>query len=413
MNIQSQIAPGTGEFVAFDGAPGTGGVATGAAAVGTGGPGPPDRGGPAWLPRWLRGMGRLFWLTVAAPTALAVLYFGLLASDVFVSESHFVVRSPDKPSVGGIGVLLKTAGFSNASDEVRAAQGFILSRDALRALDSDGSVRRAWGNSGVSLFNRFDPLGIDGSFEELYLYYRDKVAVEFDTESGITTLTVRAFSPADAQAINRRLLERAERLVNQLNDRGRGDLVRYAEREVAEAQAQARTAALELAAYRNSAGVIDPERQATVQLQMISKLQDELIGARMQLLQLSSAAALNPQIPLLKVRIAGLQAAIDDQLNQVAGGSRSLSAAAARYQRLQLQREFADRQLGAALVALQDARNEARRQRAYVERIAQPSYPDEAMEPRRLRGMLSALVVGLVAWGIFTMVLAGIREHQD
>ena len=361
----------------------------------------------------LRSLGWLFWLTVVVPTILATLYFGLLASDVYISESRYVVRSPEKPQKAGLGMLLGSAGFSAASEEVRAAQGFIASRDALRAINGDGFATNAWGNARVSAFDRFDPLGWSGSFEDLYQFYRGKVDAAYDTETGITVLTVRAFSPADAQKINARLLENAEKLVNQLNDRGSKDLVRYAEREVADAKAQAATAAQELAAYRNRRGVIDPERQATVQLQMISKLQDELIGARMQLLQLTRAAEQNPQIPLLKVRIAGLQQAIKEELGAVAGGDGSLSEAAAEYQRLQVQREFADQQLGLSLAALQDARNEARRQGAYVERVAQPSLPDDALEPRRIRGILATLIVGLVAWGILTMLLAGVREHRN
>lgn len=361
---------------------------------------------------WVRRQGPLLWFTVILPSLVAGIYFGLIASDVYISESRFVVRSTEKPARSGLGMLLSTAGFANASEEVRAAQGFIESRDALRNLDRDGLARKAWGNDGISLVNRFDPIGISGSFEELYLYYTDKVGAEYDTETGITTLTVRAFSPQDAQLINRRLLEGAEGLVNRLNLRGQTDLVRYAEREVEDARTQARNAALALAAYRNRSGVLDPERQGTVQLQMVSKLQDELIGARMQLLQLTAAAPQNPQIPLLKIRIAGLQKAIDEQIGQVAGSSKSLSATAVQYQRLLLQREFSDRQLAASLAALQDARNEARRQRAYVERVAQPSLPDAAMEPRRIRGFLATLIVGLVAWGILSMLLAGVREHK-
>lgn len=361
----------------------------------------------------LRRMGLLFWLTVVAPTALALLYFGLFASDVYISESRYVVRSPDKPQKAGIGMLLGSAGFGAASEEVRAAQGFIQSRDALRAINADEFARKAWGRDSVSVFDRFNPLGWSGSFEDLYKYYEGKVDAAYDSETGITVLTVRAFSAGEAQAINARLLQNAETLVNQLNERGRTDLVRFAEREVAEAKTQAANAAQELAAYRNRKGVIDPERQATVQLQMISKLQDELIGARMQLLQLTRAAGQNPQIPLLKVRIAGLEQAIEEELGEVAGSNGSLSAAAAEYQRLQVQREFADQQLGLSLAALQDARNEARRQGAYVERVAQPSMPDDALEPRRLRGILATLVIGLVTWSILTLLLAGVREHRN
>ncbi len=362
--------------------------------------------------RKLRKAGPLFWFVVLLPTFLSVLYFGVLVSDVYISESRFVVRSPDRPARSGLGVVLASAGFSTASDEVRAAQGYIQSRDALKAIDSDGLARNAWSSPKTSVFSRFNPLGSSSSFEDLYLYYTNKVAIDFDSETGITKLTVRAFNAGDSQQINRRLLEQAERLVNQLNDRGQSDLVRNAQREVEEAKAQSQAAASELAAYRNEIGVIDPERQATVQLQMISKLQDELIGAKMQLLQMSAIAGQNPQIPALRIRIGGLQNAIEEQLGQVAGNSRSLSAAAVRFQRLQLQRDFADKQLGAALAALQEARNEGRRQRAYVERIAQPSLPDTAMEPRRLRSVLASLVVSLVAWGILVMLLAGVREHR-
>ncbi|MCX7284513.1 MAG: hypothetical protein NTX28_10800 [Novosphingobium sp.] len=366
----------------------------------------------AAMARKLRKLGPLFWFVVLLPTAISTVYFGILVSDVYISESRFVVRSPDRPARTGLGVVLASAGFSTASDEVRAAQGYIQSRDALQSLDRDGFARRAWSAPSISIFNRFDPMGWSGSFEELYRYYEEKVAIKFDSETGITTLTVKAFDPQASQQINRRLLEQAEGLVNQLNDRGQSDMVRNAQREVDEAQVQSRAAAEALAAYRNQVGVIDPERQATVQLQMISKLQDELIGARMQLLQMSAIGGQNPQIPTLRLRIDGLKKAIDEQLGEVAGNSRSLSATAVKFQRLQLQREFSDKQLGASLAALQDAKNEARRQRAYVERIAEPSKPDKAMEPRRLRGVLATLVVSLVAWAILVMLLAGVREHR-
>jgi capsular polysaccharide transport system permease protein len=80
-----------------------------------------------------------------------------------------------------------------------------------------------------------------------------------------------------------------------------------------------------------------------VQLQMVSKLQDELIGARTQLSQLRALAPENPQIPLLETRIAALTREIGGALGQVTGARGSLSATAVRYQRLELEREFADR----------------------------------------------------------------------
>ena len=258
----------------------------------------------------------------------------------------------------------------------------------------------------------FNPLGISGSFEDLYNYYRGKVGIEYATTSSITTLTVRAFTAQDAQKFNRQLLERSEDLVNRLNNRGRTDLVQFATQEVVEAKLAAREAALTLAQFRNSRGIIDPEKQAALQLEMVSKLQDELIGARTQLQQLRVMAPENPQIPILETRISSLTREIEEQLGLVAGNRRSLSATAAQYQRLQLEREFADRRLAAAMNSLEESRNEARRKQAYVERIVQPSLPDEAQEPRRLRGIFATFILGLVAWAILTMLIAGVREHH-
>ena len=58
-------------------------------------------------------------------------------------------------------------------------------------------------------------------------------------------------------------------------------------------------------------------------------------------------------------------------------------------------------------------RAEAQRQQVYLERIAQPSLPDVAQEPRRMRSILSTFLLGLMAWGILSMLVAGVREHQD
>ena len=363
--------------------------------------------------RTMEKMRPLFLVTVVIPTVIAILYFSVFASDVFVSESRFVVRSPDKPSTSGLGILLKSSGFANAGDEIYAARDYMLSRDALQALNHQNAFERAYSDSSISVFDRFGAIGGNSTFEDLYKYYKNKVAVDQDTTSSIVTLSVRAFTPNEARHINERLLEMAEATVNKLNERGRQDLIRFGLREVDDAKRASQAAAVALAVYRNREGVVDPEKQATVQLQMISKLQDELIATRTQLRQLRAFAPQNPQIAVLNTRARGLAEEIDEQLGLVTGNSKSLSSRAAQYQRLYLENQFADKQLASAMASLENARNEARRKQAYVERIVQPNTPDDALEPRRFRGILATLLLGLVAWGVLSMLLAGVREHVE
>lgn len=361
----------------------------------------------------MRSLGPLFGLTVALPTAIATVYFGFLASDVYISESRFVVRSPEKAAPTGLGVLLKGVGFSNAGDEIYAAQDFVTSRDALRQLNRGKAFENAYRDPHISVFNRFAPFGMGSTFEELYKYYGKHVGVERDSTSSITKLTVRAYSADTARKFNEQLLEMAEGTVNRLNERGRNDLIRFAQAEVNDAKDKSRHAASALAAYRNRQGVVDPEKQAAVQMQMISKLQDELIGARTQLVALRAFTPRNPQIPVLESRTEELSREIDQEMGKVAGSQKSLAATAVEFQRLSLENQFADKQLAAAMASLEDAQNEARRKQAYVERIVQPNLPDDALEPRRVRGILATLAMGLIVWGILSMMSAGVREHRD
>lgn len=361
----------------------------------------------------IKGMNRLLLLTVVLPTLISSIYFGLIASDVYISESRFVVRSPQRQANTGLGVLLQGTGFSSSQDDTYTVHDYIFSRDALKKLDDQFAVGKAFASSSVDIFSRFAGFDWDRSFEALHLYYQKRVTVDLDTLSSIATLSVSAFTPADAYQLNEKLLEMSESLVNQLNERGRQDMIRFASAEVAIAEKKAKSAALAVSNYRNLKGVFDPEKQSALQLQQVSKLQDELIATKIQLAQVRALTRDNPQIPTLQKQLETLQTEINSETAKVAGGDRSLANKSTEYEGLILERGFAEKQLAAALTSMEQARNDAQRKQLYLERIVQPSKPDVAMEPRRIRNVLAIFVLGLIAWGILTMLLAGIREHQD
>jgi capsular polysaccharide transport system permease protein len=358
---------------------------------------------------------RLLVATVFAPTLLAVVYYGFIASDIYISESRFVVRSPQRQQSSSVlGAIFSGAGFTRSQDDAFSVHDFIVSRDALSELDTKLQVRKAFNDPKVDFLSRFPGLFGDDSFESLHKYYGQRISIVHDSASNISTLRVSAFNAEQSHAINELLLVMGERLINQTNDRGRQDLVKYAQAEVTAAEGKTKEASLALAGYRNQRSVFDPDRQSAIQLQQVSKLQDELIATKMQLAQVRTLTPDNPQVPVLQKRAEALQREMDNEMAKVAGGgSNSLTNKAAEFERLTLERAFADRQLASAMGSLESARNEARRQALYLERIVQPSTPDMAVEPRRLRAIFTVLMMGLIAWGILNILLAGVREHKD
>lgn len=355
----------------------------------------------------------LFLISVVLPTMLSILYFGLFASAVYISESRFQVRSPTRGTVSPLGAILNSSGLSGSGEETNAVVEYVQSRDALLMTDKDGLVRTAYGPARASWFDRFGGAFGGDSQEHLFDYFQKKVAIDIDPATQAAQLSVRAFSAKEASAINQRLLEQSEALVNRLSERAQKDAVTIARQEVQSAQDRARGAAIRLARFRNDQGILDPEKEAEVRLQMISKLQDELITTRTQLQQIQTFTPGATQIPYLRNRIKSLTREIAEATNQIAGGRRSLSQSAVRYQELRLESELAEKLLASTLASLEEALSDSRRKQAYVQRIAEPSLPDYAMEPRRWRGVISTLLLSLLLWGVLSTLIAGIKEHRD
>ena len=368
---------------------------------------------PRWR-RWLRRIDGLFIITVLVPALLATAYYGLIASDVYVSESRFVVRSPQRPAQSGLGALLQGTVFSRSQDDTYSVHDFVRSRDALRELEEKLQVRDAYSRGETDPISRFPGLEWwDASFEAFHRFYQKQVQITYDSVSSISVLRVSAFSAEDAARINHALLEMGERLVNQMNLRSRQDLIEAAEAEVRLAEQRSKAAAAALSSFRADRGVFDPDRQGALQLQGVAKLREELLAAENQLAQVRQVSPSNPQIASLSMRVEQLRAAVAAENSRVTGRDSGLTAKSPAFDRLTLERTFADRQLGAALAALDSARSEAARKQLYLERLVQPNRPDRAVEPRRLRAVLTVFLLGLILWGVVSLVVAGVREHTE
>lgn len=359
----------------------------------------------------------LLWLTVILPTLVAGSYFGLVASDQFISESSFVVRSPSNSgaNASGLGALFQgLGGMSRAQDDTYTVQEYIRSRTALDALIADKIPVRSYYESKGDMFSRFNGLGLEDSHEAFYQYYRDKVIVSFDAVSGIATLRVHSFDPKESNQINNALLKKGEALINQLNNRARTDTISFAQENVKQAEEQVKAIADKLMQYRTENGIFDLKEQSTVQLGLVSKLQDELILIQTQLDQVRSITPDNPQISGLVTREQSLRDEIRRQTELIAGkNSKSIASRAAEYQRLILENELAEKQLAAAMTSLESAKAEADRQQLYLEVVAHPNTPDMAQEPKRIYNTLATFVIGLMLYGVLSLLLASVREHKN
>jgi capsular polysaccharide transport system permease protein len=290
----------------------------------------------------------------------------------------------------------------------------LLSRDALRDLQQTLHYRQMVTKPSIDPINRFGGwVWFDTTFEQLYRYYTRMVRDDVDATTNISTLNVDAYTASDAQRVNQELLNLAQQLVNRMNKRANEDSVRFYQARVRADEVKVQAAAQALANYRNTLKVFSPAPEANLQAQLVSKLQDQELAAKVQLGQLEINAPKNPRITLIKRSIADLKRQIQTESSKVAGNDGSLASKSVGYERLSLNQSFAQRELAAAIASLEQAHTQAQKQQLFIETVVTPNRPDEALAPQRWRGLLATILVGLLLWGVFSVIFAGIREHHE
>jgi capsular polysaccharide transport system permease protein len=356
--------------------------------------------------RWLA-------LFVGVPTLLAAVYYGLIASPIYVSESSFVIKTPGQKSMPSLSLanLVQTSGFTGGQEQTKEVLQYIRSRDALQDLQRGTDVRTKFSERGADFLSRFPQPFHDGSFENLYHFYGSMIGADIDPDSGLAVLSVRAFTPSDAYQINERLLDLSESLVNRLNQRAEGRGLAEAERRVQDAELRLRNARVALSAFRNQQELIDPTRQAAGVLEISNKLVSEQAALQAQLDLMLRVAPRNPTIPAVRSRIQAIGREIAAQNGRAVGTPTGIASKLSNYEKLNVEQEFATQMLTAANTALEQSRTEAQKQQFYLERVVEPNKPDESTLPHRFKRIMMVFAVSLCLYFIGWMLVVGILEH--
>ncbi|GAA0770383.1 MAG: chain-length determining protein [Brevundimonas aurantiaca] len=362
-------------------------------------------------PLWKR-IPLAFLLVVVAPTALAAVYFLLIASPLYVSEARFVVRSAGQ-TPSSLGLALQGVGLGQTHSDAFAVHEYMTSADGLKDLQKRIDVSSVLSRPGADLFSRYPRIGEVPSEEGLLKALNRFVVVGYDSSTGISTLEVKAFRPKDAQNIATILLDGGEGLVNRLNERSVNDAVRQARLTRENAINNLARAQAELTGFRNRQAFVDPQTLVTENAELVGQLNARIAELQAERSQVASQTPESPQLPAIDARIAAYRRQADAERSKVTGGAASLAPQVGVYEELSFNRELATREVATATTALLAAEQEARRQQAYLERVVSPNLPQTAQEPRRWLSLLAVFSTAMLLYGLGWLIWAGVREHRQ
>ncbi len=355
-----------------------------------------------------------FLMLVIVPAIAGGLYLYWRAADQFASTVAFSVRTEEFASpvelFGGI------ADFSSSgSSDADVLYSFIKSQEIVRALDTQFGLADLYAKAGNDMVFGYDR---SGSIEDLHAYWDRMVRVNYDRGTGLIEVRTLAFSPEDARRVATGIYAESVALVEQLSKVAQADTTAFARDELARSVARLKSAREQLTAFRSRTQIVDPTADLQGQMGRLSSLEQLLTTALIDadLLRESTRSA-DPRLKQADRRIAVIEARIANERRKlgVGGGDGSgedYATLLAEFERLSVDREFAEQTYTAALAAFDQAQAEARRKSRYLAAHINPTLAETPQYPKRAE-LLAILSFFLLAiWSIGVLVFYSLRDRR-
>jgi len=353
----------------------------------------------------------IFMMAIIA-SLIAVLYWGVLVKERYVSSAHVVLQTPDiAPPELSFSSMMAGAAATDTSDLLYLRE-YLQSVDVLKALDEKLGIKEHYSADSVDVFNRLDR---EAPIEFFHEYYLSKVNVALDSYSNVLVVSVAAYTAEMAHKITSEMLSLGESHMNKMGQRLANEQLGFIENQVQELASKLEVAQQAVLQYQNEKGLISPTQSTESLFAITAQLNAELIklkAERNALLTVMSRTS--PDIKRLESNIVALQSQIDAERAKMTGSSgQALNKVSADYNTLLLKAQFAQEIYSNALATLEATRVEAARKLKQVSILQSPSMPEYPVDPDRMYSITVSIILILLISIILGLILAVIKDHKD
>lgn len=354
-------------------------------------------------------LGSFLW--VIACLAIAIIYFGLIASDRYVSRAELVIKQADQIKMLPDALSMLGIGGSNHED-VLLTQDYLQSPDLLTTLDKTLGLKAHYQSNKIDYFSR---LSDNVSQEDFLKYYRNHLILHLDELSGVLTIELQAFDPGYGQRVVELMLQESERFINKLGHQVALEQLSFVEKEVNRAYQRVQTEKAKVLDFQNSHHLISPESTSSSRLEVVSQIEGDLVRQQAELKRLQIyMKETAPAVISVQNKVDALSRQLEQEKAKLTGVDKeAMNEITARYMDLQTQATLAADLYKTGLISLEQARVEAYRKLKHLLVISQPSLAEDAEYPRRLYNLTTIGVLLCLFYGLLVMGLATLREHQD
>lgn len=353
-----------------------------------------------------------FLIFVAFPSVISAFYLTFVAANQYESRVGFSVRAEESPSP--IDLLGGIQGITSASSsDTDILYQFIQSQEMVQRVDERLNLREIYAKPFA------DPvfsLSGSSSIEELMDYWSGMVRLYYDAGTGLIEVRAYAFTAEDAQAISKVVFEESSQMINELSTIARADATRYAQEELNVSVERLIKARQALTAFRNRTQIVDPTADIAGQMGLLSTLQAQLAETMIEYDLLRETTRVNdPRLDQARRKIEVIEARIAEERQKLGvgiGDAGGYAEVIGEFEKLQVDRQFAEQAYVSARSAYDAAVAEAQRKSRYLAAYVQPTLAQTPTAPKRFILFLMVAGFTLMAWAIGSLIYYSLRDRR-
>lgn len=343
---------------------------------------------------------------------LTIAYLWVVAQDRFVSIASFKIsRQSSSPADGGFAQLMLPGMADTGSADSQLASAFVDSSDLLIDLEKEFQLQEHYSKPGRDIYFR---LAKNAPLEKRLAYYRENIFAHFDSETGMTLLTVTSFDRKFSKLLAENLLQRTEDFINKLNQTIATEQLQFVRGELDRAEKNVKDASVAILNLQNANRLISPDEEISGNLLALQELRMKRLNIQTSLASIERDSPESPSIEIMHSQLRSLEEQIAQGLAKLSGPEQdSLNQILARYKELELQLEFAVKYRTGAVALLEKNRMDAMSRSRFISIIQRPYLPEDVAYPQRSYSSITIGVLGLLLFMILRVLVRSLLERSE
>ncbi len=345
---------------------------------------------------------------------IAFTYTLFLKAELYESKTALIVRdlSAPAPSSSNLGLSMLGMGSNSQLQDSMVVQEYLLSLDIFLELDKKFNLIQHYKSDKIDWIER---LSWDATIEQSLEFYKKRILINYDEVSGILHISYAHTDPQTAQNILNAMIKYVEYALNEFNRKKAKKQLAFIESEHDKKLLKVNNSSIILENYQNANLLLDPTINASSSSTLIATLEATLTQKRITYKTKSSYLNKN------NYELITLEAEIKEIVNSLANFKKSLTGNTKNslnkilfeYEKLKMQLEFDTEIYKNVLIQLETTKLDALKEAKTLSIVSKANLPDGYTYPNKPKTFITLIVVIFLIYGIFSMLLAIIKDHKE